>query len=228
MHILYDVDAVPQFAPAWFDRDMQSGVVPAHEAEGGRAPALFFKVGTAECVLKHYRRGGWPRRFVQDAYCYTGEAAVRSFREWRLLSELRRQSLPVPVPLAARYHLRGWYYSADLITRRLHAQPLPQLLAAERLPCERWNTLGAVVRCFHDAGVYHPDLNAYNILLGSSGEIFVVDFDRARIVAGARPARFADNLKRLQHSLLKLRSRSMAFMYEDLDFDELLAGYRSG
>ncbi len=231
MHILYDGDAVPRFSSAWFDRDALERAGAARETDGGRAPAVFFTAdavaGGGEFVLKHYRRGGWPGRFIRDTYCYAGEAAVRSFREWRLLAELQRLGLPAPAPCAARYRRSGGCYSADLITFRLHARPLSRLLTQARLPAAHWRALGAVLRRFHAAGVHHADLNAHNVLLGDATQaIFLVDFDKARIVAGARAARFAGNLKRLRRSLLKLRSRSAVFMYEDRDFSELLAGYR--
>ncbi len=228
-HILYDGDAVPQFAPAWFDRGaLEAGGAVEREAAEGRAPVVFFTVpGGGEFVLKHYRRGGWPRRFIRDTYCYLGEAAARSFHEWWLLAELQRQGLPAPVPCAARYRRNGLCYTADLITFCYRGvEPLSRVLVRRRLSADRWSALGAVLRRFHDAGVYHADLNAHNVLIGECAEsVFLVDFDKARIIdAGA--ARLERNLRRLQRSLVKLRAQSSVFMYEDADFSELLAGYR--
>ena len=227
VHVLYDADAVPGFSPSWFDRDALERA-GARETDGGRVPALFFRAdaadGGGEFVLKHYRRGGWVGRFVRDAYCYTGEAAVRSFREWRLLGRLQRLGLPAPVPCAARYHRRGPYYSADLITSRLRAEPLSRVLECKRLPAGRWRALGVVLRRFHDAGIYHADLNAHNVLLGDGeAEIFLVDFDRARVVRLS--ARLQSNLERLRRSLAKLRRELPVFEYRDEDFSELLSGY---
>ena len=58
-------------------------------------------------------------------------------------------------------------------------------------------------RSFHDAGVWHADLNARNILLDADDEIFLVDFDRARFTPG-RAVAGGRNLARLKRSLLKI------------------------
>ena len=131
------------------------------------------------------------------------------------------------IPCAARYRRCGLFYTADLITFRLPARPLSQHLIQEPLDAGRWRAIGVVLRRFHDAGVYHADLNAHNILLGTDDEtVFLVDFDKARIITNAPLTRFAGNLKRLRRSLLKLRSQLPAFHYEDRDFASLFAAYQ--
>ncbi len=238
-HILYDGDAAPRFSPDWFDLDAlrRAGAVE-RETRSGRAPAVFFSAQGDALVLKHYRRGGLPGRFVRDAYFGVKEGAVRSFREWRLLAELQRLKLPAPRPCAARYRRCGiskMYYTADLITFRIPGtRPLSQALArgnnqsdhdAGRPPSEQWRAIGATIRRFHDAGVHHADLNAHNVLLGeSAAEVFLVDFDKARVIT-ADDARLQANLKRLRRSLDKLRTQSPGFAYEDEDFARLLSGY---
>jgi tRNA A-37 threonylcarbamoyl transferase component Bud32 len=57
----------------------------------------------------------------------------------------------------------------------------------------------------HAAGVAHPDLNLRNLLVGESGEVWVIDFDRARMVEGAVPRDRRDrDLERLARSAAKL------------------------
>lgn len=68
-----------------------------------------------------------------------------------------------------------------------------------------WFTTGACLRRFHDQGVVHADLNARNILISGDNRVYLIDFDRARIRAGARSL-FQANLKRLQRSLQKFLS----------------------
>ena len=233
VRILYDDAAAPQFDPAWFDRGslVRSGAVE-RETGGGRAPAVFFAAAGDDFVFKHYRRGGWPGRFIREVYFYAGEAMVRSFREWRLLAKLRELSLPVPVPCAARYRRRGTLYTADLITFRCGGtKPLSEVLTRGRLSADGWRTIGAVLRRFDGAGVCHADLNAHNVLLDErfvarddsrGGEpVFLVDFDKAKIGGGME-----SSLRRLRRSLAKLRSQSPAFAYKDENFLELLAGYQ--
>jgi 3-deoxy-D-manno-octulosonic acid kinase len=59
-----------------------------------------------------------------------------------------------------------------------------------------------MVRTVHEHGVDHPDLTAHNILLDDRNEVFLVDFDNARI----RPAGGWQRLgvERLQRSLRKV------------------------
>ena len=55
---------------------------------------------------------------------------------------------------------------------------------------------------FHDAGVFHADLNARNILLAGI-TVYLIDFDRARI-GSPSVVNAKRNLQRLHRSLEKL------------------------
>ena len=225
-HILYDMDAVPQFSPDWFDPEVLKRAVATRKMHAGRTSALFFEMWGGEFVLKHYQRGGLPGRFLRDSYFYLSEIAVRSFREWRMLVSLRRLGLPAPAPCAAGYRRVALGYTAALITRHLPAEPLSQTLVQSSLPAEQWHALGTVLRRFHRHGVYHADLNAHNVLINADqGHIFLIDFDRARLMA-SDAARLKHNLHRLRRSLNKLKAQRPDLKYEERDFSELLAGYR--
>jgi 3-deoxy-D-manno-octulosonic acid kinase len=173
-------------------------------------------------VLRHYRRGGLMARLVEDRYLWSGREQSRPWREFMLLARLVDQGLPVPRPVAARIIHRGPFYQGDLITTRLPARAL-STLARERsnLP---WGAIGACIRAFHEAGVFHADLNAHNILLDAENRPFVIDFDRGEIRApGAWQAR---NLARLRRSLDKLKAADPVFAFTPTDWEQLLVGYR--
>ncbi len=231
-HILYDAGTDAEGILRLFDRERsREAGADEHLSDTGRAPAIFFTAPDGQrLVLKHYRRGGWPARLVNDAYCYTGEASVRSFREFRILGELRAMDLPVPQPFAARYQRHGPYYTADLITVCCGAvRPLSRVLESRRLPAQRWRHMGRVLRRFHDRSVGHADLNAHNILLGDDSDaeaVFLVDFDQAYTAPRWWCPRLKDNLERLHRSLAKLQRRSTSFAYRGSDFAQLLAGYQ--
>ena len=231
-HILYDADVDAEDIPRLFDRDrLREAGANERSSDTGRSPAVFFTAPDGRrLVLKHYRRGGWPGRFVDDAYCYMGEATVRSFREFRILAELRAMDLPVPHPFAARYRRHGLRYTADLITVCCgEVRPLSRVLERGELPARRWRQIGRVLRRFHEHGVAHADLNAHNVLLGDEGDgeaVFLVDFDQARAVRRQGGSRLEGNLKRLRRSLAKLRRQSAFFAWRESDFAQLLAGYR--
>jgi 3-deoxy-D-manno-octulosonic acid kinase len=206
--ILYDPSRIDQPVAADFDPDAlaRAGRVRI-AAAGGRGSAWFVAArgGGAgeEWVLRHYRRGGFVARFVRDAYAWPGEDAVRSFRELRLLAELQRLALPAPAPVAARFLRSGLVYRADLVTVAIPGvQPLSARMGPD-LPLAAWGGVGACIRRFHDAGVFHADLNAHNVLLDAADRVWLVDFDRGelRTPGGSWPHA---NLARLQRSLVKV------------------------
>jgi 3-deoxy-D-manno-octulosonic acid kinase len=201
--ILYDPGRIE--APDWglFDRERWRARGALTELPGGRGSIQFIDDGERRWALRHYLRGGWAARFSRDRYLYLGEERTRPFREFRLLARLRELGLPVPVPVAAGYRRGGLTYTAALLTERLpSAMPLPALMRAGLLDAARWRAIGACLRRFHDAGAQHADLNAHNILLDESGQVWLLDFDRGRLRApGAWRERV---LARLERSLAKL------------------------
>ncbi|HEY1992065.1 MAG TPA: 3-deoxy-D-manno-octulosonic acid kinase [Gammaproteobacteria bacterium] len=199
--ILYDDVLLDHAAPALFEAPPHAAGAPG--VFGGRGSAWSIRHGGDEWILRHYRRGGVPGRFIRDTYIWTGLEATRAWREWRLLYYLYKEGLPVPQPVAARVVRNGLLYRADLITRRVAgASSIAALLAAggeSRVP---WGEAGRSVRLLHDAGVCHADLNAHNLLVDAAAKVYVIDLDRgARRDAGAWKQA---NLARLQRSLQKL------------------------
>ena len=91
-----------------------------------------------------------------------------------------------------------------------------------------WQTIGACIRRFHDASVYHADLNARNILIDSQSKlVYLIDFDKGCIRHLGESWK-ASNLARLQRSLLKFKSLNQVFYFDQQNWDALLDGYNSG
>ncbi|MFY2764388.1 3-deoxy-D-manno-octulosonic acid kinase [Arenimonas sp. MALMAid1274] len=171
--------------------------------QGGRGSAWFVRGEFGEGVLRHYRRGGLVARISRDGYVWTGEAGVRSVAEFRLLSALRAEGLPVPVPLAAGYWRQGLVYRAALLVERIpDVRTLAQCLQAD-VATAPWEAVGRMLAGFHAAGVDHADLNADNILIDAQGAPWLIDFDRSRRRRTGEAWRRA-NLARLSRSLAKL------------------------
>ena len=190
----------------------------------GRGEAYFIRLGGQHLVLRHYRRGGLVGRFFRDGYLFRSLEASRSWREWRLLAELRRRGLPVPRPVAAAVQRAGLYYQADLVTELIpETQTLAELLKETRLTPDGWQALGKCLRDFHRAGVFHADLNASNILIGPGQQIFLIDFDRGAVRATGRWQQ--RTLRRLKRSLRKFHQREKTFHFSELDWDRLREGY---
>jgi len=196
--MLFDPQRVGTPDPRLFD-PLSYGADARAVSAGGRQAAWFVRGGFGDAVLRHFRRGGLAARISAASYLWQGEARTRSFAEYRLLRELHERGLPVPAPVAAAYWRRGWSYRAAILVSRLpDVQPL-----ARCLDRPVWGAVARAIAGMHDAGVWHADLNAYNILLDPAGSAWLIDFDRGR-AGGVSESERRNNLHRLRRSLRKV------------------------
>ena len=228
-HILFDSDSLNQIVPQWFTPEYWQGQAQVQAVTGGRGRAWFIDGEAQSMVLRHYQRGGAIAGLLGDRYLWQGLSRTRAWREWQLLATLYQQGLPVPQPLAAHVIQSGLFYRADLLTRTIaNSESLSARLRREPLEPSIWRAIGQMLRRFHAARVFHADLNAHNILLQGTQGIYLIDFDKGKImppVAVANTWQQA-NLQRLQRSLHKLRLQQPAFYFADSDWQALMLGYR--
>ena len=87
--LIYDGRLKEPARPEWFDRAhwQQRGAVELETS--GRGAVLIVAHGEETWVLRHYLRGGFVARFIEDHYLWLGAERTRAFREWRLLRKLR-------------------------------------------------------------------------------------------------------------------------------------------
>jgi 3-deoxy-D-manno-octulosonic acid kinase len=224
--IVYDPALIEPPDPAMFDPGAGTGFTEIKQA--GRQAVHFLRIGARDYVLRHYWRGGQAAKLSRESYLWLGADRSRPFREWRLLDALRRQGLPVPRPAAARLVRSGPLYRGDILTERLAGtRTLAELAAQRPLSASLWERTGATLRRFHDAGAYHADLNASNVLIDEREGIFLIDWDRGRLRRPAARWRQA-NLARLARSLAKFARRQTMFYYSDSDWQALMRGYERG
>ncbi len=196
--ILADAELSP--ASDWFDPNYCKDHGAGEAIGGGRGLAVSAGPG-GRWVLRHYHRGGLPGRLIENSYFWRGDAATRPVRELRLLAQLAENGAPVVRPVAARVLRSGLRYRGDILTVRvMNARTLGECAAT--LGTEDWAQIGAAIRRFHNAGGWHADLNAHNLLLSPDG-VFVIDLDRGRLVPPGT-AQQQRNLDRLERSLSKL------------------------
>ncbi|HLJ37954.1 MAG TPA: 3-deoxy-D-manno-octulosonic acid kinase [Steroidobacteraceae bacterium] len=222
--MLYDASRVSNLSADWFTPQYWQARGELEGTAGGRGASYFLAADGRRYVLRHYRRGGLMARLSTDHYAWLGEEGTRPFAEWQMTYSLRRAGLPVPAPIAARYHRRGLTYTGEIITERLATVgSLAECLRTGALSILTWIGIGRCIRRFHDFGVCHADLNAHNILLAED-QVYLIDFDRCQLRGGGlwRDA----NLVRLRRSLDKIAWGLPPERFGEADWHGLLDGYR--
>ena len=192
-------------------------------------------------VVRHYRRGGAVARLMGDRYLWS--PSPRPVREYRAIGAVEALGIPTPAAVGAATYPAGPFYRGDLVTewvpgsRDLAAvlfgaaqldgtwasggpggEPVP--VAGEAEGAAALEAAGALVRCLHDRGVEHADLNLKNILIapgdpaadprgaGAAGRrAWIIDLDRARVRGRVSPAGRRRMLDRFDRSLRKWEAR---------------------
>ena len=186
---------------------------------------MYFSQGERSFVLKHYYRGGAVASILKDRYLGFSVIKSRAFREFRLLKKMHELGLPVPMAVAAHVDKGRLWYRADLITEELkQTETLADVLTDKALAGDTWQEIGCCIKRFHRHDVYHADLNARNILLTGSIEIYLIDFDNSYIRLGGSSWKMA-NLSRLKRSLLKFKNNTDGFNFDEDNWSALLSGY---
>ena len=224
--ILYDTAIINQIsderftAEGWPHAERLTGSLRS----AGRGNTMYVGNVPRQFVLRHYRRGGLVGKLVRDTYVFSGADRTRSFREWRLLDKLATNNMRVPRPAAARYIKHGTFYTADIITVRVpDIVPLSQYIA-DHDPNERfWAGCGEAIYEFHAAGVYHADMNAYNVQIDKDGLLWLLDFDKGGLRAPGRWQQ--ETLSRLHRSLTKVVDLDPRLCFRTGNWEQLLEGY---
>jgi 3-deoxy-D-manno-octulosonic acid kinase len=224
--ILYDKAIINQIseerftAEGWLHAELMTGSLRS----AGRGGTMFVGNVPRQFVLRHYQRGGLVGKLVKDTYVFSGADRTRSFREWRLLYKLATNNMRVPRPAAARYVRHGAFYTADLITVRVPGiVPLSQYIADLDPDARFWQGCGEAIHEFHAAGVYHADMNAYNVQIDNDGLLWLLDFDKGLLRAPGRWQQ--DTLSRLHRSLMKVVDLDPRLNFRSENWEQLLEGY---
>jgi len=226
--ILYDKAIINQiseerFTPqGWHHAEALTGALRS----SGRGNTMFVGNVPRQFVLRHYMRGGLIGKLIRDTYVFSGADKTRPFLEWRLLDKLCSNNLRVPRPAAARYRQRGTFYTADIITVRIPNVVSLSEFIADKDPGEAfWHSLGASIWEFHAAGVFHADMNAYNLQIDNAGLLWMLDFDKGSIKP---PGPWQQQtLGRLHRSLRKIVGLNPALHFRAMNWEQLLEGYFS-
>lgn len=187
--------------------------------------------GRARWAVRHYWRGGAVAPFLGDRYLRIGEP--RPMQELTAAERVRARGIPTPAVIAGAVYPAGpLHYRADIVTEMIpDALDLGLLLfgeaalaedaseearahapepADEELARAALEAAGRLVRDMERAGVYHPDLNARNILVTRDGEVraHLLDLDRCQCREEGVPVPVGPMRDRLLRSLRKLARRA--------------------
>ncbi len=219
----YDSECFTEASPELFTATYWQDLNAINGQESGRGTTWFVQHQSHSLVLRHYLRGGMMSKVSRDHYLFTSWQNCRSITEFNILNQLSQLHFPVPKPAAAQVIKKGLYYQADLLTHRIpKAQDLVQVL--KQAQCKDFYcSLGALIAKFHDAGVYHADLNIQNILQDEQGLFWLIDFDRAKLLK-PKQAWHSNNLKRLKRSFEKEVERHNIH-WSHQDWAHLVSGY---
>lgn len=210
----------------WFDIDYWQNQNAVTGQSRGRNITWFIGHKDDEWVLRHYYRGGMLANLLKDKYLFTGYEKTRCYRELALLEQMYQQGLPVPKPVAARVSRHGLFYRADILIEKIHhARDLVQTLKDEPISEAGWHAIGALAAKFHQAGIYHSDLNAHNILIDKSFEFWLIDFDKCENRTLHKSWQEA-NLARLKRSFTKEKNLHKNFHFDQQNWQWLLRGYQ--
>lgn len=221
----FDSDCFEDMSGKYFSAEYWKTNKAVLGEESGRGTTWFVRHNDQALVLRHYLRGGLISKLSKDQYIFQGIAKTRSFSEFNILHKLRAQGFPVPKPAAAQVIKKGLTYHADLLTHRIpDARDLVQVLKEAQDP-SFYTQLGKLIASFHQAGVFHADLNIQNILYDASGKFWIIDFDRARI-RKVQNAWQESNMKRLKRSFEKELTRH-EIKWTQANWDTLYKSYQA-
>ncbi len=224
--ILVDRQVINEISEARFAAAgwLHSEPVPGSPGSAGRGETMFVGNVPRQFVLRHYLRGGMLGKVIRDAYVWGGEESTRPFAEWRMLAKMADSGLRVPRPAAARYCRHGIYYTADIITVRIpNVVSLSEYITGQIRDVAFWNSLGEAVYEFHRIGVFHADMNAYNLQIDKDGDLWMLDFDKGQLLL---PGPWQQKtLSRLHRSLQKIITLNPSVHFRRQDWEQFLEGY---
>ena len=225
-YILQDENAIEKLECKHFETGYWQDKPGFSPVDGGRGGSVKIKIGNQSVILRQYRRGGMIRRISRDCYFWLGKTQSRSWREWQLLQQASEAGLPVAIPLGACVWKRGLLYRAAIMTAFLEGtETLAERLVHTALDGETWFQLGSLLKKMQSLGFRHADLNANNLLIDQDTKLYIIDFDKGRVMKKLDDWQWAP-LYRLQRSLVKI-DLQQTLHYGEQDWQTLMDGYQS-
>jgi 3-deoxy-D-manno-octulosonic acid kinase len=176
--------------------------------------------GPERMVIRHYEHGGIFRALTRDLFL----VGARPFRELIITEIARKAGLPTMEVLAAIKTSVLWpCYKGDLVSKEIpNSIDLIQYFTrwgktrVQKQLAEKRKIIhqaGKLVRKMHEVGIYHFDLHLKNFIVemeeGGVGSLYIIDFDRSKIIYPLKSSKWFSNLLRLDRSVEKWRPKGL-------------------
>lgn len=184
---------------------------------GGRSRSTVIDMsGLGRVFVKHYSHGGLLRALTGGRFIAAG--APRSRVEFEMLERVRELGVQAPQPYA--FVKKGsMVYGTWLVMEELTgARNLVELQRDDPDELQRvMKALGEQMVILIKNRIFHVDLHPGNVLVMSSGRVYIVDFDKAQIFQGSAVALRDLYLRRwrravIKHELSPILSEMMSLM----------------
>ncbi|WP_111636650.1 3-deoxy-D-manno-octulosonic acid kinase [Marinomonas shanghaiensis] len=218
-------DQTLPLSSTWFDPRFWQSQQALIGTGNGRGAVWFINSQFGQFVIRRYRRGGLIAKFNKSHFFFTGQKNTRPWLELSLLEYMCSIGLPVPRPIGGLYTLNKGFYRGELLTQTIeNAQDLFDIIKTGNSTTVNWQEIGAVVKRFHDEGIYHSDLNCHNIMVDQNGKVWLIDFDKCEQRTHNTQWKQA-NIDRLKRSLDKESNLYTQFNVSDAQWRTFLEGY---
>jgi tRNA A-37 threonylcarbamoyl transferase component Bud32 len=150
-----------------------------------------------DLFLKHYKirdfTEGWKYLVVPS----------KARREWRMAQQALAQGIPTPMPLAMAERRKGRFLQDALLINQAISPSCPLI---ELIPAgahkELFFQAAPLLRQAHEAGLFHQDLHAGNVLVRMADKkLYLIDLHRSRFLRSVSRRRRLWNLAQFFYSL---------------------------
>ncbi|TDO98889.1 3-deoxy-D-manno-octulosonic acid kinase [Marinomonas balearica] len=213
---------------SWFDPNYWKRTKRLIKTASGRGEVWFVDTPVGSAVLRKYRRGGLIAKFNKYYFAFCTLALTRPFKELKLLEYMATQGLNVPKPIGGLCRKSGLFYEAWLLTETIpNAHDLYNWILDGKHAQLDWQAIGREIKRLHDSNVFHSDLNCHNIMIDTSGNVWIIDFDKCKQRDMSPPLR-DNNLNRLKRSFEKETQKHTDFHLDNRHIESLMDGYKNG
>ena len=187
---------------------------PADAVLGGRQSVVLTTLGAiGPVVVKPYARGGLVRHIVHRTYINWPRS--RAEKEFHWLKTVRRLGIRTPQPIAFANHGR-FLGQCWLITMAITGQQSLAHTAGQPNQGAIYQQVKAQIEVLIRHGIWHQDLHPGNILVDQDGQVYIIDFDKARHLTNRRLLKWC-YIRRWRRAVAKYGlSRELARITESL------------